>query len=240
MTDPRAVPEPERTMDSRRTVPEPPRTTDSRRAVLFDLDGTLIDSIGLIVAAFKHAFDAFEGDRPSEAELIQGIGTPLVKQLARYARSDDELTMLRDRYRAYQVLNHDRMVRAFPGAVELVTELRDGGVALGVVTSKGEEFARRGLALAGFGDLLELVIGVDATVNHKPHPEPVLLALQRLAIGAAQATFVGDSPHDVASGNAAGVRTIGVLWGPYSRAELEAASPTLICGTMEELGAHCR
>jgi pyrophosphatase PpaX len=214
--------------------------TDPRRAVLFDLDGTLIDSIGLIIAAFKHAFDAFEGDRPSEAEIISGIGTPLVKQLARYARSDDELTMLRDRYRAYQVLNHDTMVRAFPGAVELVGDLRERGVAVGVVTSKGDEFAKRGLALSGFGDLIEQVVGIDSTVNHKPHPEPVLVALQRLAVDAAHATFVGDSPHDVAAGNAAGVRTIGVTWGPFSRDTLAAAQPTLICDTMEELGALCR
>jgi pyrophosphatase PpaX len=214
--------------------------TEPRTAVLFDLDGTLIDSIGLIIAAFRHAFDAFEGERPAETELIASIGTPLVKQLARYARNDDELAMLRDRYRAFQVINHDQMVRAFPGAVELVGDLRDRGVAVGVVTSKGEEFAKRGLALSGFGDRIELVIGVDSTTNHKPHPEPVLVAMQRLTVVAAHATFVGDSPHDVAAGNAAGVRTIGVTWGPFSRETLAAAQPTLICDTMEELGAHCR
>ncbi len=214
--------------------------TVPRRAVLFDLDGTLIDSVGLIIAAFLHAFEAFDGDRPGEAELVLGIGTPLVTQLSRYARSDAELTILRDRYRAFQIAHHDHMVRAFPGAVALVTQLRDRGVAVAIVTSKGEEFARRGLAVSGFDTLFELVVGVDSTVHHKPHPEPVLTALARLGVAAEHATFVGDSPHDVGAGNAAHVRTIGVTWGPFSRAQLEAAAPTVICDTMDELAALCR
>ena len=205
------------------------------RAVLFDLDGTLIDSIGLIVAAMHHAFDGFDGTVPADADWMAGIGTPLYKQLALYARSAEELDMLRERYRAYQVIHHDNVIKEFPGTTAVLEDLHSRGLAMGVVTSKNDQLARRGLELTGLAKFLPVVIGADSVTKHKPEPEPVLLALERLGVGPDEALMMGDSPHDISSGNAAGVRTIGALWGPFTREQIAVARPTYWLSDIREL-----
>ncbi|MGH7654549.1 MAG: HAD-IA family hydrolase [Gemmatimonadaceae bacterium] len=207
------------------------------RAVLFDLDGTLIDSIWLIVDAMHHAFEAFDGEVPDDPTWMAGIGTPLYKQLAKYARSPEELEILRERYRAYQVIHHDNVVKAYPGAVDVLAGLHARGLVMGIVTSKGDELARRGIELTGLAKYLPVVIGADSVTKHKPEPEPVLLALERLGVAAGEAVMVGDSPHDISSGNAAGVRTIGALWGPFTREQIAVAKPTYWLSNISELPA---
>ena len=205
------------------------------RAVLFDLDGTLIDSIGLIVDAMHHAFEAFDGDVPDDSAWMSGIGTPLYKQLARYARSPEELEILRERYRAYQVIHHDNVIKAYPGAVDVLANLHARGIVMGIVTSKGDQLAHRGVELTNLAQYLPVVIGADSVTKHKPEPEPVLLALERLGVAAGEALMMGDSPHDISSGNAAGVRTIGALWGPFTREQIAVAKPTYWMNDIREL-----
>src|SRR3990170_299582 len=195
------------------------------RAVLFDLDGTLIDSIALIVAAMDHAFDGFDGPRPTTEEWMLGIGTPLWLQLADYARNDEELARLRDRYRAFQFLHHDQYIRAYPGVAETLAALDARGLAMAIVTSKLDQLARRNLDFTGLAKYVPLVIGVEATEKHKPEPEPVLHALEQLGVAAGETVFLGDSPHDVAAGDAAGVATIAALWGAFTREQLAPAGP---------------
>lgn len=195
------------------------------RAVLFDLDGTLIDSIALIVDAMHHAFEGFDGPHPSAAEWMLGIGTPLWLQLAQYARNEAETNQLRDRYRAFQMLNHDRYIKAYPGVAETLATLAARGLAMAIVTSKLDQLARRNLEYTGLAQYFPLVVGVESTTKHKPEPEPVLFALDRLGVPATETVFVGDSPHDVAAGNAAGVTTIAALWGPFTREQIGAARP---------------
>jgi pyrophosphatase PpaX len=202
---------------------------------LFDLDGTLIDSIALIVAAMHHAFAGFDGTVPADADWMAGIGTPLTKQLALYARSSDELAALRDRYRAYQAIHHDTAVREFPGTTETLLTLEQRGLAMGLVTSKVDVLAQRGLDLTGLARFITVVVGADAVTKHKPEPEPVLLALERLAVAPDEAVLVGDSPHDIVAGNAAGVTTVGALWGPFSREQIDVARPAHVIAHIREL-----
>jgi len=196
------------------------------RAVLFDLDGTLIDSIGLIVDAMHYAFEGFGGTVPADSAWMAGIGTPLYKQLALYARSPEELDLLRERYRAYQFIHHDNVIKEYPGTTAVLENLHARGLVMGIVTSKGDELATRGLELTGLAKFLPVVIGADSVTRHKPEPEPVLLALERLGVRADEALMMGDSPHDISSGNAAGVATIGALWGPFTREQIAVANPT--------------
>ena len=194
-------------------------------AVLFDLDGTLVDSIALLIASMEHAFEDRD-ERPPVEDWVAAIGTPLDAMLRRWARDDNDVEQLRARYREYQFANHDTMTRAYPGAVESVRALHAAGHPLAVVTSKLEAGARRSLAYVGIESCFSAVVGIDATARHKPQPEPVWHALKMLGgIPATRALFVGDSTHDMLSGNAAGVATAAALWGPFSRAQLETARP---------------
>jgi pyrophosphatase PpaX len=190
--------------------------------VLFDLDGTLVDTVPFILAAVRHAFEGY-GTCPTDAEWIAGIGTPLRVQLAAFARRPEDVQPLFDRYRAYWLTHHDERTRCFPGAREVVEELGRRGHPIGIVTAKIEQGAHRTLRHTGLAPYVQVVIGADSCANAKPHPEPVLLALSRLGWPAAEAVLVGDSPHDIAAAKAAGARAIAALWGACSREALAGA-----------------
>ena len=204
-------------------------------AVLFDLDGTLIDSIQLIVEAAEHAFRGRSGKIPSREEWVAGIGTPLVTQLRAFATDEDDLARLVTGYRTYQQIHHDRLTRCFDGIIDVVSELRRRGHPLGVVTSKVDTIARRSLEHVGLLGVMDVIIGADASVRHKPDPEPVQIALSKLGYAPRDAIFVGDTPHDILAGKAAGVRTVGVVWGACTREQLEKAGADDIIDECSEL-----
>lgn len=203
--------------------------------VLFDLDGTLIDTIELILSSARHAFEGWPRPAPTDEQWMRGIGTPLVAQLREYAADDAEVALLLDRYRSYQLEHHDRLTRAYDGVHAVIERLKQRGHPLGVVTSKANAIARRSLAFVGLEHHFGAIVGFDDTDRHKPHPEPVRAALRLLGTDAGNAVFVGDSPYDVVSGNAAGVTTIAALWGPFDRNTLAAARPHYLIACMPEL-----
>jgi pyrophosphatase PpaX len=204
-------------------------------AVLFDLDGTLVDTIELLLSSMRHAFRNRADRAPTIEQWIAGIGTPLATQLRVYAADDAELSELTEGYRSYQILNHDRLTRCYDDAVRVVQDLHRRGHPMAVVTSKANGIARRTIEYVGLDRYLPVIVGVDSTEKHKPDPEPVYFALEQLGAPRETAVFVGDSPHDVAAGNAAGVTTIGALWGPFSREALVAASPTYLLDGIQGL-----
>jgi pyrophosphatase PpaX len=206
-------------------------------ALLFDLDGTVVDSIELIVQAAMFAFDGREGQRPTRDEWTALIGTPLAPMLRRWAHDEADLNFLWARYREFQIANHDLLVTPYPDTVSLIRRLHDRGHKMAIVSSKLEAGIKRSIDFIGLADCFQVLIGIDATEKHKPEPEPVLLALDRLGARADNAWFIGDSPYDILAGRAAGVRTIGVLTGPSDRAALEAAQPTHIVDALGEIEA---
>jgi pyrophosphatase PpaX len=204
------------------------------RVVLFDLDGTLIDSIPLILSSMKAAFDGHPRP-PPVAEWVALIGTPLDAMIRRWAVDEADVERLKERYKVHQWAHHDAMVHAFPGVPEALDLLSARGVRMAVVTSKLEPSARRSLDFLGLTRHFELVVGLEATARHKPDPAPVLHAIERLGARPDEAAFVGDSPHDVLAGNAAGVATVATLWGPFSREELARARPRAWADRVEDL-----
>ena len=191
--------------------------------VLFDLDGTLIDSIDLILKSAQFAFGRCGLDCPTEREWLAGVGRPLPVMFGVFApgREPELITA----YREFQMENHDRLVRVYDGVPEMLEALKTRGHPMAIVTSKTNLLAMRGLAHTGIDHFFETVVGMDACTRHKPDPEPVRIALDRLARDARGAWFIGDSTHDMESGNAAGVATVGALWGPFDEADLAPSRP---------------
>ncbi len=203
--------------------------------VLFDLDGTLIDSVDLIVESYQHTCRSHGLPVPSRELVLAGMGTPLRVALAELVGSPDLMEACLATYRAFNLEHHDQMVRPYPGVVEMLHALHVDGLRLGLVTSKLHAGARRGLIHVGVESLFDVVIGADDVTFPKPHGEPVTTALNRLGMPTETCCFVGDSLHDMHSGLAAGVATVGITWGPFDAAHLAAARPTWICDSPTEL-----
>jgi pyrophosphatase PpaX len=216
--------------------------SDTRLALLFDLDGTLIDSIGLLLACMHDAF-ADRPRRPSDTEWTAGIGTPLREQLAPWCHGPDDVEQLVARYRDYQDRHLEGTTAPYPGVRDTLHWARSQGHALGLVTSKGRGMTTRSLRHLDIADWFDTVVTVEDTARHKPHPDPVRHALAQLAIPHTRALFVGDSPHDMHAGRAAGVLTAAAQWGPFSREQLAPATPTYWLTSMSQLPdtvAHMR
>lgn len=214
------------------------RTTTFRAmpplALLFDLDGTLIDSIGLLLECMEATFVG-RTRRPTTAQWTAGIGTPLRTQLAEWCDSPEEVAAMVERYRAHQDLHLERLTSLFPDVRETLQWARSAGHATAIVTSKGRGMTARSLQHVGIADAFDTIVTYEETERHKPMPDPVWLALERLGMDASRAVFVGDSPHDMGSGRAAGVRTAAALWGPFTRAELAGSNPTWWLDRMGDL-----
>lgn len=197
----------------------------SRIALLFDLDGTLIDSIELLLVCMEHAFDGHRR-APTRAQWVAGIGTPLRVQLAEWCDDDAQVAMLVERYRAFQDLHLERLTTPYDGVVDLLAWARREGHATALVTSKGRGMTGRSLAHVGLAQAFDAIVTYEDTDRHKPEPEPVLHALSLVDVPGRRTIFLGDSPHDMYSGRAAGVWTAAALWGPFTRKELAPAEPT--------------
>jgi pyrophosphatase PpaX len=204
-------------------------------AYLFDLDGTLIDSVALILQSFHHTRERHYGDRLPDDYYLATLGMPLRDSFARMAASPEEVEALVRTYVEYNLMHHDSMVRPYEGVVAMVDALTKRGARLALVTSKLGKTARRGLAVAGIEGAFELVIAADDVKRGKPDPEPVLLALERMGVGAGETLFVGDSPYDIEAGKRAGVKTAAATWGPFPRAALDAAKPTFFVHSPREV-----
>jgi pyrophosphatase PpaX len=204
-------------------------------AVLFDLDGTLIDSIDLIINSARHAFQKCGHPMPTREEWIADLGLPLRTMFGRFIADESTMERLVAGYREYQLANHDRLVRPYEEVTSTLEALHDRGYELAVVTSKSEPLAKRGLAHVGLEGFFDVIVGLESCTRHKPDPEPVRTALDRLGIEPEAAAFVGDSPHDMVAGRAAGVTTVAALWGPFSRAQLAGSEPDYYIGRMGEL-----
>lgn len=203
--------------------------------ILFDLDGTLLDSVALILASYRHTMEVHRGVSPPDDEWISGMGRPLQVQLRAFARDDAQADAMLETYRAHNMEHHDDMVRPFPGVPDALAALRERQVSLAIVSSKLRRGVLRGLRLCDLEAYFPVIVAADDVQHPKPHPEPVLRALELLGAHPTRTVFVGDSPHDLVAGRAAGVQTAAVAWGPFPHDALRAENPDYWIGTTDHL-----
>jgi pyrophosphatase PpaX len=179
--------------------------------VLFDLDGTLIDSGAMILSSFRHATrTVLEREIPDE-ELAALVGGMNIRDQMQTLAPDKVEELVRV-YRAHNEPLHADL-QAFPGVGDILGKLSSQGRKLGIVTAKRRRTVDLAFAVLPIERFFDVVVTSGDTERHKPHPDPVLLALERLNANGARAAFVGDSPFDVGAGKAAGTFTVGVSWG---------------------------
>jgi pyrophosphatase PpaX len=185
--------------------------------VLFDLDGTLVDSGAIILASFHHATETVLQRRfPDEQILAQVGGSNLETQMGLLAPEHvDELVRV---YRAHNDPSYSELA-CFDGMVDVLAQLKEEGRRLGVVSAKRSPTVQRVFDGAGIGKYFDVIVGSDATKRHKPDPEPLLHALKELGAQPSDAAYVGDSPFDMAAAKAANVYAVAVAWGGIHRVE---------------------
>ena len=205
------------------------------KGILYDNDGTLVDTYDLILNSMRHCTRTVLGKVIPDEELMAKVGQPLVEQMKDFSDDPDVQAELLRVYRALNESEHDKTVRAFDGAERALARLRDAGLAQGVVTSKMHALAWHGLEITGLAPYLGCCIGANDCEWFKPDPRPVTAGVDALGLDPAQCLYVGDSPFDIHAGNGAGCTTVAVLWGMFPRDELAAENPDHYVGTFDEL-----
>jgi pyrophosphatase PpaX len=195
------------------------------KAALFDFDGTLVDTTDLIYQSMRHAAGEVLGREVSREVLMANVGQPLPRQME--LLSTEHAEALLNSYRLHNEENHDALIKEFPGVEEALTRLRWAGVQVAVVTSKRRFSVDMALkSFPGLGEVVDQWVTMEDTNEHKPRPEPLHKGLELLGnVPREEATYVGDSPFDVAAAKAARVKSIAVSWGAFSEETLLAAGP---------------
>lgn len=218
-------------------------------ALLLDLDGTIVNTLGFLFEAFRHAVAPLVTRPPTDAEVVATFGPSEPECIALYLRRAEAAGEARqplspaaieqavDRFFAYYERGLDQ-IRTFPGILELISTVRAQGRRVGVFTGKGRRGAEYTLQqLNLMPGPVEALVSSDDVTHPKPHPEGVLRSLELLRVPAAETLFVGDAAADIRAGNAAGVRTAAAVWGSFDPSDLLAAGPTHVCQAVTDLAA---
>lgn len=202
---------------------------------LFDLDGTLLDSIDLIFRCYRHSASVHLETSPPDRVWRDGLGTPLRQQFGAVTSDAALIERMVTTYREYHQEHHDQSVTAYPDVRRVLESLSRRGATLGIVTSKLRPGTERGLGVTGLTEFFSVIVTADEVRRPKPDPEPVVAALDRAGATAATTVFIGDSPHDMSSGRAAGVTTAAALWGPFTVEDLTGSAPDHFLGSPDDI-----
>ncbi|AWB42902.1 pyrophosphatase PpaX [Paenibacillus sp. CAA11] len=206
--------------------------------ILFDLDGTIVDTNELIITSFLHVLEKHGASTPEQPytreQIIPYMGMTLEQQLQQFTGAGDLTQLVKD-YRAYNTEHHDHMVKEFPHVYEVISKLHEKGITLGVVTTKMKPSTMRVLELFGLLKFMDTIVTLNDVEHPKPDPEPVLTAVDRLKADPARTLMVGDSPADILSAKAAGVHSAAVAWSLKGAEKLKTYEPDYILKDMTDL-----
>lgn len=203
--------------------------------VLFDLDGTLLDSVPGIVDSFVATLAHYKVDpAPSRQQIISTLGRPLASQMIEFSGCETKA----EKMVAYYIDHNQKLIPQmdlFQGARESLSKLKESGYKVGVVTAKYRKSAFMSFEKFGFEKSMDILVTGSDTENHKPHPEPLHHAMGKLDASPETTVYIGDAVHDIQAAKAAGCHSIGALWGPNPPDVLIGEKPTLTCKSISEI-----
>ncbi|MGE8036047.1 pyrophosphatase PpaX [Lysinibacillus sp. KCTC 33748] len=203
------------------------------KALLFDFDGTLLNTNDLIIQTFMHVLNERFPGQYSPKDCLKFLGPSLKQTFSDIAPGEEEAMITK--YREYNEAHHDELVTQYPDVVSTLEQLKDMGIKLAIVSTKRNGMIDRGLSVLGANHLFDIRIGTDDVKNVKPNPEPVLLALERLGVNKEEAIMIGDNSHDIEAGHNAGVRAAGVAWAFKGEEYLQQFKPEYMLHHMTDL-----
>ncbi|MCR8847818.1 pyrophosphatase PpaX [Rossellomorea sp. SC111] len=201
--------------------------------ILFDLDGTLINTNDLIISSFLHTLNHYYPGQYKEEDVHPFMGPPLEESFG--GLDPDKMEEMCAHYRAYNHEHHDALVTEFEGVYETVKTLYDNGYKLAIVSTKVRDVVLKGLDLMNLRPFFDVIITLDEVENAKPHPEPIEKALVLLGSSPSEAIMIGDNHHDILAGKNAGVLSAGVAWSAKGREHLAHYEPDFMLENMKDL-----
>ncbi|MCM3162183.1 pyrophosphatase PpaX [Metabacillus litoralis] len=201
--------------------------------LLFDLDGTLINTNELIIESFLHTLHSYYPDQFKREDVLPFIGPTLYDTFN--SINPEKVEEMVKVYRKFNHEQHDVLVKEYETVFETVKTLKEKGFKLGIVTTKIRATVNMGLTLTKLDQFFDVVVTLDDVENAKPHPEPVLKALEQLGSKPEETIMVGDNHHDVEAGKNAGTKTAGVAWSIKGRDYISSHNPDYLLETMSDL-----
>lgn len=206
---------------------------NKRTTILFDLDGTLIDTNELIISSFLHTLEHYQPGKYKRDDVLPFLGPTLHETFE--SVDPEKVEEMIVTYRAFNISNHDMLVTQFNGVYETVRTLKENGYKLGIVTTKVMNVVEKGLKLSKLDEFFDVVVALDHVQKPKPDPEPILLALKQLGSTPEEAIMVGDNHHDIVGGKNAGTMTAGVAWSIKGRDYVASFDPDYVLENMADL-----
>lgn len=206
---------------------------DKITTLLFDFDGTLLDTNELIIQTFQTVLNAHYPGRYGREDILPFLG-PTLKET--FDSIDPEKSeQLIAEYRTWNLANHDAFASEFDGVSETLRQLKNTGLKLAIVSTKRNNMVMKGLQLMDAENLFDTIVGLDDVQHAKPHPEPLLLAMERLNSTPEETMMVGDNVHDILGGKNAGVRTAGVAWSAKGEKFIREQEPDFVLQHISDL-----
>jgi pyrophosphatase PpaX len=201
--------------------------------ILFDLDGTLIDTNDLIIASFLHTLEKYYPGKYTREDVLPFIGPSLKETFGGLdPERAEEMTRV---YRTYNLANHDLLVKEFDGVLETMQSLKENGFKIAIVSTKIYATVLQGLKVTKLDSFFDVIVALDHVTKEKPDPEPIYLALEQLGSTPEETIMVGDNYHDILAGKNAGTKTAGVAWSAKGRDYIAKYEPDYLLENMKDL-----